>query len=237
MCKAGRSGLPGCRFLGVVVLATGMAAAVGGCAGAGRESGAAALPSRVAVATFEDQRESDYEADSGRDVVASEASAAMPAELAADLVGHLRETGLFRSVTLVGASGSPPAREFLGRLAADGYDGVITGELRSCGGATGETGGRVAGRYMLRLISFMVPVLLPVPFSKYCNEGVVAVTELRLTDTRSGAVLWREDLSRRATRYTAEPAPGAVARDAMRAACGAITDDLREGLSRREPHL
>ena len=186
----------------------------------------------VAVAALEDQRRvEEIGAPQARPYPVAEApETAMSTELARDLVAVLTTPEFFRSTTLVEGSGSPPSPQFLARLADRGYDAVITGNVPRCLGSTCVTGGDLAGFIALRLIGLINSLILPLPFGYYHNEGVVTVTDLRLTDTRSGEVLWRENFTRNVVHYSGDPSPGPAIHEAMHDLTHMILEDLARQL-------
>jgi hypothetical protein len=187
---------------------------------------------KVAVAAFRDERVVE-EIGTPQDrpfVVAAAPVDAMSTELAQHLVERLTAAEVFQSATLVDVSGSTPAPELLARLAGEGYDAVLTGNVPHCLGSTCVTGGNLAGYVALRFIGLIYPVILPLPFGLYHNEGVVSIADLRLTDTRTGEVLWRGDFIRRVVHYSGDPSPGPAIHEAMHDITQEIIKDLRQRL-------
>lgn len=186
----------------------------------------------VAVAAFKDERPIvEIGTPPSRPYpVAEDLSENMSSELAKHLVERFNAFGFFLSSSLVDVSGSPPAPEFLARLAAQGYDAVITGNVPRCLGSTCVIGGDLAGQVVLRLVGFMFQALLPLPLGYYHNEGVVAVTDLRLTDTRTGEVVWKGDFTKNVVHYTYEPSPGQAIHEAMLEITQAIVADMQANL-------
>jgi len=183
----------------------------------------------VAVAAFQDDR--PVKAPPSRPYpVAEDLSENMSSELAKHLVERFNAFGFFLSSSLVDVSGSPPAPEFLARLAAQGYDAVITGNVPRCMGSTCVIGGDLAGQLVLRFVGFMFQALLPLPLGYYHNEGVVFVTDLRLTDARTGEVVWKGDFTAEVVHYTYELSPGPAIHEAMLEVTQAIMEDMRVNL-------
>ena len=186
----------------------------------------------VAVAAFKDERPVVVTGTPpSRPYPVAEALAEnMSSELAQHLVDRFNSFGFFLSTSLVEVSGSPPAPEFLARLAAQGYDAVITGNVPRCLGSTCVIGGDLAGQVVLRLVGFMFQAFLPLPLGYYHNEGVVTVTDLRLTDTRTGEVVWKGDFTREVVHYTYDLSPGPAIHEAMLEVTQAIMEDMRANL-------
>lgn len=185
----------------------------------------------VAVAAFEDQRPDE---EFGSPVpllaaVAQDMAVGVPAVLALLLADRLNREEFFLAATAVEGSASPPSPEFLARLADQGFDAVITGNLPRCMGTTCLTGGSKEGSYLYRLVSvtfFRLFLVIP-PMGKLHNEATIALTEVRLTDTRSGEVLWHGDFTRQAMSHTSSPEPGEVVTEAMELVTGDILEHLR----------
>lgn len=187
---------------------------------------------RVAVAAFQDERrvEAIGTPPSGPASVAEDTVAAMSTDLARHLVEALGAAEMFQAATLVEVSGSPPTPQFLARLVHQGYDAVITGNVPRCLGSTCVTGGDMAGYIALRFLGLIHSLLLPLPFGYYHNEGAVTITDLRLTDTRTGEVIWREDFSRDVVHYSGDPSPGPAIHEAMHDVTKMVIEDLRQHL-------
>jgi hypothetical protein len=187
---------------------------------------------KVAVAAFQDERP-DVEIGTPPSrpyPVAEDPAKDVPSALAGLLVDRFNSVGFFLSASLVDVSGSPPSPEFLARLAGQGYDAVITGQVPRCLGSTCITGGDAAGYWVLKFVGFMFQVLLPLPLGYYHNEGVVSVTDVRLTDTRTGEAVWKGDFTREVVRYTGNPSPGPAVHEAMLEVAAAILEDLQAHL-------
>ena len=186
----------------------------------------------VAVAAFKDERlVVEIGTPPSRPYpVAEDPAAEMSSELASHLVERFNSVGFFQSTSVVGVSGSPPAQEFLARLAAQGYDAVITGNVPRCLGSTCVIGGDLAGQLALRFIGFMFQAFLPLPLGYYHNEGVVSVKDLRLTDTRTGEVVWKGDFTAEVVHYTYDLSPGPAIHEAMLEVTLAIMEDMRANL-------
>jgi len=186
----------------------------------------------VAVATFQDERPVvEIGTPPSRPYpVAEDLAENMSTDLARMLVDRFNSVDFFLSASLVEVSGSPPAPELLARLAGQGYDGVITGNVPRCLGSTCITGGDLAGYWVLRFVGLMFQVMLPMPLGFYHNEGVVSVTDLQLTDTRTGEVVWKGDFIKEIVHYTADPSPGPAIHEAMLEVTKAIHEDLRAHL-------
>ena len=186
----------------------------------------------VAVAAFKDERRAvEIGTPPSRPYpVAEDFVGDMSSALAGHLVERFNSVGFFQSSSLVDVSGSPPAPEFLARLAAQGYDAVITGNVPRCMGSTCVIGGDLAGQLVLRFVGFMFQALLPLPLGYYHNEGVVSVTDLRLTDARTGEVVWKGDFTAEVVHYTYDPSPGPAIHEAMLEVTQEILEDLRAKL-------
>lgn len=186
----------------------------------------------VAVAAFRDERpEEEIGTPPARPYpVAADPARDMSAEMARDLVERLRKAEVFLAVTAVEASGSPPSAALLARLAARGYDAVLTGNVPRCLGSTCVTGGDLTGYFVLKFVGIMFNALLPLPLGFYHNEGVVSVTDLQLTDTRTGEVFWSGSFKRNVVHYTGDPSPGPAIHDAMHELTRAIAEDLQRRL-------
>ncbi len=162
--------------------------------------------------------------------VAEDLAQDMSTVLARHLVERFESVNLFLSASVVEASGSPPAPEFLARLAERGYDAVFTGNVPRCLGTTCVTGGDLTGQLVLRFVGLMFQALLPLPLGYYHNEGVVSVKDLRLTDTRTGEVLWKGDFAEEVVDHTGDPSPGPAIHEAMLALTKAVLKDLQAHL-------
>jgi nucleotide-binding universal stress UspA family protein len=186
----------------------------------------------VAVAAFQDERpDEEFGSPPPRFTPVSEDPAAdMSRELAQHLVDRFNSVGFFRSASVVEVSGSPPSTDLLKRLAAQGYDAVITGNVPRCLGSTCVMGGDWTGYFMIRLMGLVTKVLLPLPLGPYHNEGVVSVSDIRLTDTRTGEVVWKGDVSREVVHYTSQPSPGPAIHEAMLEVTKAILEGLQAHL-------
>lgn len=186
----------------------------------------------VAVAAFQDNRPVvEIGTPPSRPYpVAEDLVQEMSTELARHLVERFNAAEFFLSASVVEVSGSPPSPEFLARLAGQGYDAVITGNVPRCLGSTCVTGGDLAGHLVLRFVGLMFQALLPLPLGYYHNEGVVTVSDLRLTDTRTGEVVWRGDFTKEVVRYTGDPTPGSAIHEAMLGVTQQILEDLQAHL-------
>jgi hypothetical protein len=186
----------------------------------------------VAVAAFRDERPvAAAETPPSRPTpVAEDLAEGMSSNLAQHLVERFNGVGFFLSAAVVEVSGSPPSPEFLARLAGLGFDAVITGNVPRCLGSTCVSGGDLAGYFMLRLAGLILPVIFPLPLGYYHNEGVVSVTDLQLTDTRTGELVWRGDFTREVVHYSNDATPGPAIHEAMLEVTKAILDDLRTHL-------
>ena len=186
----------------------------------------------VAVAAFQDERVvPEIGTPPSRPISVAEAPVEnMSSELAAHLVERFNGVGFFLSTSLVEVSGSPPSPEFLARLAAQGYDAVITGNVPRCQGSTCILGGDIAGFFVLRFIGLMFQVMLPLPWGTYHNEGIVSVKDLQMTDTRTGEVVWKGDFSKEVVHYTIDPLPGPAIHEAMLEVTKDILEDLQAHL-------
>lgn len=162
--------------------------------------------------------------------VAEDPAKDMSTELARHLVERFNSVDFFLSASVVETSGSPPSPALLARLAAQGYDAVITGNVPRCMGSTCVTGGDLAGHLVLRFVGLMFQALLPLPLGYYHNEGVVTVTDLRLTDTRTGEVVFKGDFTKEVVHYTGDPTPGTAIHEAMLGVTQAILEDLQAHL-------
>lgn len=155
-------------------------------------------------------------------------------EMSTDLARHLVEAFVnaefFLATSLVERSGSPPSRELLASLAGRGYDAVVTGNVPRCLGSTCVVGGDLVGHLALRLVGLVVPVLMPLPFGFYHNEGVVSIQDLRLTDTRSGEVVWQGDFAQRVVHYSGDPSPGPAIHQAMLNVAQDVLSELKAHL-------
>jgi nucleotide-binding universal stress UspA family protein len=186
----------------------------------------------VAVAAFQDDRPVvEIGTPPVRPYPVAEALAEnMSTELAQHLVDRFNSFGFFLSSSVVEVSGSPPSPELLRRLAGQGFDAVVTGNVPRCLGSTCVIGGDLAGQLVLRAVGFMFQAFLPLPLGYYHNKGVVSVTDLRLTDTRTGEVVWKGDFTREVVLYTIDPTPEPAIHEAMLDVVGAILADLEANL-------
>lgn len=186
----------------------------------------------VAVAAFQDDRAVE-EIGTPPPVpfpVAEDVVQEMSTDLARHLVEAFANAEFFLDTSLVERSGSPPPAALLASLASRGYDAVVTGNVPRCLGSTCVVGGDVVGYFALRLVGLVVPVLMPLPFGFYHNEGVVAIEDLRLTDTRTGEVVWQGDFSRKVVHYSGDPSPGPAIHKAMLEVSQDVLDELQAQL-------
>jgi hypothetical protein len=186
----------------------------------------------VAVAAFQDERpEVEIGAPPVRPYpVAQDPATDMSLHLAMNFVERFNAAGFFHSAAVVEVSGSPPSAALLAHLALQGFDAVLTGNVPHCLGSTCITGGDIAGFVALRFIGLIYPVVVPLPFGMYHNEGVITIKDLRLTDTRSGEVLWQGNFTKSVVHYSGDPSPGPAIHEAMHDVAADVIADLQRQL-------
>ena len=132
------------------------------------------------------------------------------------LVTHFNHVQLFKITELVDKSVALPSSDVVEKMKGFGFDALFTGTIKHFYGAGHPTAFDRAAT-LLALIPVTIVVTIPIMLAEdNQNEGFVEIVDVRLTDTKSGGVLWSGTFSKKRNLYYYDADPVRAASETLR---------------------